>query len=196
MVELQNSLEEKVHQRTKELASANQKLVEISRHDALTGLHNKMACNERLRSEFERMKRTLETYAVLMVDIDFFKQVNDRFGHIIGDDVLKFVADMLSKNLRKYDFISRWGGEEFLILLPATQLDQARIVAEKLRSSLEGASHPIAGKITVSIGVCITSPSQENEGICVIEADDALYEAKRAGRNRVKESVPRAEAIH
>jgi diguanylate cyclase (GGDEF)-like protein/PAS domain S-box-containing protein len=190
LVELQTGLEDKVEQRTRELASVNQKLVQISRHDSLTGLNNKMSCNEKLRTEFERMKRTKETYAVLMVDIDFFKNVNDKFGHIVGDDVLKFVSDTLSKNLRKYDFIARWGGEEFLILLPATQLDQARVVAEKLRSSMEAGSHPIAGKITISMGVAITSPDQENEEVCVIKADGALYEAKRAGRNRVKESAP------
>lgn len=184
-IELQWTLEDKVKQRTAELAAANQALANLSRHDTLTGLHNRLACNERLRSEFERMKRTGDVYSILMLDIDWFKEVNDRCGHAVGDDVLKSIANTLSSNLREYDFISRWGGEEFLILLPATEFDQACLVAEKLRSAVEAKSHFIAGKVTLSVGVATASADNLDEEITVMVADEGLYEAKRSGRNRV-----------
>lgn len=183
--ELQAGLEDKVRQRTAELTSANRLLNEISHHDVLTGLNNRLAGNERLRSEFERMKRTGETYCLLMADIDLFKKVNDTFGHAVGDEVLKLVSRTLSNNLREYDFLARWGGEEFLVLLPATGFNEASVVAEKLRSAVEGQTHPIAGAVTISAGFAVASPEELNEDLAVMRADEGLYEAKKSGRNRV-----------
>jgi diguanylate cyclase (GGDEF)-like protein/PAS domain S-box-containing protein len=184
-IEAQAQLEKRVILRTAELAAANQALAELSRHDALTALHNRLACDERLRVEFERMKRTAQSYSILMLDIDFFKDVNDSCGHAVGDSVLKLLAKTLSLNLREYDFIARWGGEEFLILLPATEFDQACIVAEKLRCAVESKSHPLAGTVTVSIGVATAAPDDLDAEVTVMKADESLYEAKRSGRNRV-----------
>lgn len=189
-------LEDEVKRRTEDLATANRALMEISRHDALTGLHNRLAANERLRSEFERMKRTEQDYSVLMIDIDLFKNVNDSCGHAIGDGVLRMVADALAKDLREYDFIARWGGEEFLILLPATDCEQACVVAEKLRSAVAERSHPIAGAVTVSVGVATASPEDIDEDYAVMKADEALYEAKKSGRDRVVARLSLAASLH
>lgn len=195
-IERQRLLEETVQQRTADLSIANQSLIELSHHDILTGLFNRLACDERLRSEFVRMKRTGDIYCVLMLDIDLFKNVNDSCGHAIGDEVLKFVAETLSKNLREYDFLARWGGEEFLILLPATEFDEAFIVAEKLRFAVEAETHPIAGTVTVSAGVADVSPVDLDEDIAVIRADEGLYEAKNSGRNRVVGKMFSATSTH
>lgn len=184
-ISLQQNLEEKVRQRTSELTSANRALIELSRHDALTGLHNRLAGNERLRSEYERMKRTKGNYSVLMLDIDHFKNINDCHGHAIGDSVLEIVADAMSENLREYDFIARWGGEEFLVLLPATEYEQACAVAEKLRAAVASRKHPVAGGVTVSVGVDVASPDDPNEDYVVMEADKGLYTAKNNGRNTI-----------
>jgi diguanylate cyclase (GGDEF)-like protein/PAS domain S-box-containing protein len=182
---LQGHLEERVRKRTGELAAANAALLALSRHDALTGLFNRLAANERLREEFQRMKRTGAAYAVLMLDIDFFKGVNDSCGHSVGDAVLAAVARTLSENLRFYDFVARWGGEEFLVLLPATDPVTAGRVAEQLRAAIEKVRHPPDVSVTVSIGAAGASPDDLDEDIAVRRADQALYEAKKAGRNRV-----------
>lgn len=190
--ELNVNLDAKVRERTDELFHLNQALSELARHDPLTGLYNRMAADEQLRSEFERMKRIQHAYSVLMIDIDLFKDVNDTYGHAVGDEVLKLLAHTMNKCLRVYDFIARFGGEEFLILLPHTDLDQACLVAEKVRAAVSELQHPVAGPITVSIGVAEASPDQTNEDVAVKEADDRLYEAKRAGRNRIVNASPSA----
>lgn len=182
---LRDDLEEEVKKRTEELAAANKRLEEISRRDALTGLFNRMATNERLQIEFVRMKRTGEPYAVLMLDIDFFKRINDTFGHPVGDDVLCSVAKTLSKGIRENDFIARYGGEEFIIILPGTTFNQALIVAEKLRRSINEELNETVGRITVSIGFAIANSDQADEQESVTAADKALYRAKEDGRNRV-----------
>ncbi len=183
---LNAELEEKVAARTAELALANAELLRISRHDVLTGLHNRLAANERLHGEFVAMKRSGNPYAVLLMDIDLFKRVNDTHGHAVGDQVLKRVAQALEATLRESDFVARYGGEEFLAVLPATGPVAACLVAEKLRQAVESAPYPIAGPITLSLGVALADPAQPDEDTAVREADDALYEAKRAGRNQWK----------
>jgi diguanylate cyclase (GGDEF)-like protein len=131
------------------------------------------------------MKRAGAPYAVMMIDIDFFKNVNDSHGHAVGDEALALIAQELSANLRNYDFISRWGGEEFLVLLPSTGLEQALVVAEKLRAAVERIQHPVADRLTISIGVAVASANEPDEDAAVISADERLYDAKRGGRNRV-----------
>jgi diguanylate cyclase (GGDEF)-like protein len=120
-----------------------------------------------------------------LADIDYFKRVNDNYGHLVGDDVLRFIAEIFSKNLRAHDFIARYGGEEFIFLLPSTSLDQAFIAAEKIRKTVAESPHPVAGAVTVSIGIAEASPGQANEDLVIQEADQRLYEAKKHGRNRV-----------
>jgi diguanylate cyclase (GGDEF)-like protein/PAS domain S-box-containing protein len=183
IIEMNAELELKIAERTAELSKANEDLRHLSRHDALTGLHNRLSANERLHSEFISMKRSQNNYAVLILDIDFFKKVNDTHGHSIGDSVLQQLAQILKNTLRESDFAARYGGEEFLLLLPNTELFEARLVAEKIRHSIEAVPHPVAGKITVSIGVAIATPDETDEYIAVKEADDNLYAAKKSGRN-------------
>lgn len=185
LVQLNNDLEEKVKIRTAELLRANEALASVTRHDPLTGLSNRLAAAERLREEFARMQRTSIPYAALMLDIDYFKKVNDTFGHSVGDEVIKLVAVTCKINLRVTDFIARYGGEEFLILLPSVDLEQAYQAGEKVRTAIEASTHERVGKITVSIGVAMASPDQRDGETAVREADDQLYEAKKAGRNRV-----------
>jgi diguanylate cyclase (GGDEF)-like protein/PAS domain S-box-containing protein len=183
IIEMNAELELKIAERTAELSKANEDLRHLSRHDALTGLHNRLSANERLHSEFVSMKRSQNNYAVLLLDIDFFKKVNDTHGHSVGDSVLQQLAQILKTTLRESDFAARYGGEEFLLLLPNTELFEARLVAEKIRHSIEAVPHPVAGKITVSIGVAIATPEEADEYIAVKEADDNLYAAKKSGRN-------------
>ena len=185
VLQLNAELESKVEARTAALAQANQELHHQARHDALTGLANRMAANERLRSEFLLLQRSQRPYAVLLLDIDHFKQVNDSLGHEAGDKVLQGVAQRLRATLRESDFLARWGGEEFLVLLPATDRTEARLVAEKLRLAVEQAPDPVAGRITLSIGVAAANPEQLSENDAVRLADLLLYGAKNAGRNRV-----------
>lgn len=158
----------------------------LARRDVLTQLPNRLAANERLQTEFLRMKRSKNVYAVLMIDIDFFKQVNDTHGHAVGDQVLQRVATTMQVALRETDFCARFGGEEFLALLPATGVSAASQVAEKLRQAVQASPDPIAGRITVSIGLGLSNPEQSSEDIAVREADEALYSAKSAGRNQVQ----------
>lgn len=144
-----------------------------------------MLGNERLKNSFLHLKRSRIVYSVLAVDIDHFKLINDEHGHATGDQVLRALADQLRNTVRESDFVARVGGEEFLVLLPATGLDEAGLVAEKIRQTVELATNPAGKRLTISVGVAAASPEDENEDTCVLKADQMLYEAKRAGRNRV-----------
>ena len=157
----------------------------LATHDTLTSLPNRMLANERLNNSFLTLKRSRIVYAVMILDIDHFKTINDSHGHAVGDQVLHQIADVLRNAVRESDFVARIGGEEFLVLLPATGLNEARMVAEKIRLAVESTRSPTGGAITISIGVAIASPDDGDEDVCVVKADNMLYEAKRAGRNRV-----------
>lgn len=182
---INRNLESLVAERTRALEAANQELASLARKDALTGLPNRLAANERLRLEFQQMKRTTVPYALMMMDIDFFKKVNDTHGHAAGDEVLRQVARLLADTLRETDFVGRVGGEEFLVLLPRTDLALAVGIAEKIRATVE--SHPIppVGRVSLSIGLVMASPHHGDEEVAVKQADALLYRAKEGGRNRV-----------
>ena len=169
-----------------QIRQSNGELHRLARTDALTGLPNRLAANERFHLEFVGMKRSRKAYAVMMVDIDCFKRVNDTHGHAVGDQVLQNLARTLQRTLRESDFAARFGGEEFLVLLPATDLPAALQVAEKLRHAVESSPDPVAGRTTVSIGVAMADPEHAKEGEAIRQADDALYQAKRGGRNQVR----------
>ena len=164
------------------------KTLDVSIRDDLTDLHNRRYFNERLLDEIERAQRYSETVSILMRDIDHFKRVNDTYGHPFGDSVLCWVGDQLQKNLRKTDVISRYGGEEFAILLLNTKKAEASNIAEKIRDSIEKSlfSHLNTGiKITLSFGVAtLGNDSNSFEGL-LTKVDNALYSAKIQGRNRV-----------
>ena len=168
-----------------EIENKNKLLKEASRTDPLTGLMNRRRLFERLEEELVRAKRYNEPLSVAMVDIDHFKNVNDSYGHQTGDRVLKAIANQLFTNARDVDSVGRYGGEEFLILMPKTDKTGAVVYAERLRAAIE--SLPIEGLesyVTVSIGV--TSYSKETLLELVDKADKNLYLAKDNGRNRVE----------
>lgn len=171
--------------RIAQLSSANEALAVLSRYDELTGLPNRLAANERLRLEFVTMKRTSRPYAILMMDIDHFKDVNDSHGHEAGDRILRRIGFAIQNAIRKRDFACRFGGEEFLAVLPETDMEGAMTVGEKLRQAVADITDPEVGQVTMSIGVAIASPVQGSEDDSVRAADECLYEAKHLGRNRV-----------
>lgn len=185
ILQLNAELEAKVESRTAELMRANEELRQLARLDALTGLANRLAANERRQHEFVALQRSGRPYAVLLIDIDHFKRINDGHGHPIGDRVLQQIAQLLKGALRESDFVARWGGEEFLVLLPETGREQALRVGEKLRAAIEAAPDPDAGRVTISLGLAIATRATRDPDSPVIEADACLYEAKRSGRNQI-----------
>jgi two-component system cell cycle response regulator len=164
--------------------------------DALTGINNRRFFDQRICEEIERARRHQKTLSCLFVDIDYFKKINDSYGHQNGDKVLRSVAALLNEQMRRSDILARYGGEEFAILLCNTNIDAAEEIAERLRLTFHTA--PQVGinneeiPVSVSIGVATTDPKQNPEldieqqaDSLIARADKALYEAKKAGRNRV-----------
>ena len=182
---LQDELEEK----TRELELANKRLRKLSITDGLTGLFNHRHMHELLHEEFERARRSGRPLAVVMFDLDHFKRVNDTYGHPTGDVVLYETAKILQETAREIDMIGRYGGEEFMALLPDTNEEQGRAFAERVRQRV--AAHVFRDeatevRMTVSAGVAaVPHPGVETPGELVRVADAALYQAKRTGRNRV-----------
>ena len=172
--------------RTTSLVAANQELEQLARVDALTGLQNRNSANERLRQEFLRLKRSGHLYVVLFMDIDYFKAINDSYGHDTGDQVLWHVATVLKDTLRESDFVARYGGEEFLAVLPETNAEGALRLAETVRQTVSRHAFPVAERVTVSIGVAMATDQDKNEEVAVRRADTALYQAKADGRNAVR----------
>jgi diguanylate cyclase (GGDEF)-like protein len=171
-----------------ELAAANDRLQGQALSDALTGLPNRRFAMERLEQEWALTKRGDRTLSCMMIDIDHFKSVNDRFGHQVGDDALKLVADTLRRAARIQDVVCRYGGEEFLVICPDTNAEAAVQCAERLRINVtvqglhlqDGGEH----KMTVSIGVAEKSETINTLEALLIRADSNLYAAKKSGRNR------------
>lgn len=185
-------LEEKVRQRTMELENANKKLKALSQTDQLTGIYNRRYLDTKLNEELVRCHRYQHPMAVLLMDIDHFKQFNDQHGHLAGDACLQLIASSISEALRwPNDVVTRYGGEEFCVILPETDSGGALKVAERIRKTICEASFIWQGKqlpVTVSIGVKSVSQGMREEAIEVLKcADDALYKAKQNGRNRVEQ---------
>ncbi len=196
LLNMNDQLERKVEARTAELKKSNQELSTLAqqlellaRQDALTGLGNRMSADEHLQQEHSRMLRTDSTYCVLLMDIDHFKKVNDTFGHVVGDQVLQQVANLLTAAVRTSDVVTRFGGEEFLCVLPHTDLAGATILAEKICSLVEIKPMPGCDRITISIGVALSLMSDKVHDEVVKRADQALYKAKENGRNQVVVAV-------
>ncbi len=168
----------------------------IANLDSLTGLPNRRALYDRARTELSRATREKRSLGVIMMDLDHFKEVNDRFGHGVGDEALRCVASVLQKNVRDYDFVGRWGGEEFLAILPGASLSQACLVAERIRTSVENVRLGTRGvedvALRASLGVaCNVLGSVTRDLDELLEAaDDVLYRAKEEGRNRVCFQAP------
>lgn len=164
--------------------AANRELQILSRTDPLTKLHNRLRLDEILESEINRSRRYGSALSVVMVDLDNFKTINDHHGHQVGDRVLVNVAKILRIGLRKTDSVGRWGGEEFLLILPHTDIGRAVDVAEKVRRALEESAVGDVSHVTASFGVSSFMPGDSCLRI-LARADEALYDAKRSGRNRV-----------
>lgn len=176
-----------------------EQLERLATTDPLTGLYNRRHFLAALEAEWSRFARYYRSVSVLMLDIDHFKSVNDRYGHGVGDVVIKAVADACLHGKRKSDFVGRIGGEEFAMLLPETSLSRARVVAERIRKRIAGQTmkvHEVHFQITASIGVAEASVSMPGMDALLVAADRALYEAKAKGRNRsICWVPPRADRI-
>lgn len=172
------------------LLAHRNKLEELSIRDSLTGLYNRRELEKRLYQEIHRARRYHHPLAVLMLDIDHFKNVNDHYGHPAGDEVLITVSDLLQLNVRPVDVVCRYGGEELAVILPETDEDGARAVAERMRATVdESVTTTPRGDmvhVTVSIGIAMFPRHGETVAALVHAADQALYSAKRDGRNLVR----------
>lgn len=186
--ELVEDLERQVRDRTEALERANKKLSELAMTDPLTHVMNRRAIFERFQQEIDRSRRYEHSLVAVMIDVDHFKAFNDMEGHVLGDEALKKLAQIISANVRKTDLLGRYGGEEFIVLMPETQVKNALEICERLRAAVErttmqGAKG--AAYLTVSIGVAGFPDEGATPKELVQAADQALYEAKESGRNRV-----------
>jgi diguanylate cyclase (GGDEF)-like protein len=193
-------LEYKVQERTleleialRELSETNHELQEKNTLDALTGIRNRSYFDKKYQAEVRRSRREQTQLSIVMMDIDHFKNVNDQYGHLVGDECIKSVANTLSKALKRpSDDVCRYGGEEFALILPSTDLEGALVLVEQLRAQIEKTTiqaDDVSVNITISagIGTAIADLNQP-EDIILALADKQLYSAKNAGRNNVKGS--------
>ncbi len=191
------ALEAKVAERTHALEESNRKLAALSATDGLTGIANRRHFNEMLEKEWDHAGRTSQALALMLFDVDLFKNYNDHYGHPQGDDCLKQVAHLLNAHARRSgDLVARYGGEEFALLMPGMNMAKAQNVAERIRAALQDMGLPHDGSplrvVTISIGVAAVVPILPAEPESLVKlADEALYQAKNRGRNQaVLASVP------
>jgi diguanylate cyclase (GGDEF)-like protein/PAS domain S-box-containing protein len=171
-----------------ELVAYEQRLIEKNVKDSLTETYNRRFLEECLSREFEKVKRYSRPLSLIMLDIDFFKHVNDMYGHQCGDFILKSIAAKTASVIRKVDILARYGGEEFCCLLPEAALNEALEIAERIRTTIAKAPfifHDIRVPVTVSLGVSEMRDDVHSAEVLLKLADEALYEAKRGGRNKV-----------
>ncbi len=181
VVQLQTDLIKRLGQ----LSRANDTINKLARTDELTGLANRRRFNEKLEEEVYSSRRHGFPLSIIMADIDWFKQVNDEYGHETGDRVLKVFADTMNKITRSEDSPARWGGEEFIVLLPHCSADEAFTVAERMRTGFEEARvEGVKSSLSSSFGIAELK-SNETRDRFISRADEALYRAKQEGRNRV-----------
>jgi diguanylate cyclase (GGDEF)-like protein len=190
LIEENKSLLEKLKRKNEELEYVNRTLKELTIRDGLTGLYNHRHFQETLAQEILRSKRYTKTFSLVFLDVDFFKQYNDTHGHLHGDAVLVALSKLLIAGLRKSDIAVRYGGEEFVLLLPETSKENAFALAETIREKI--AAHPFPGRetqpqgmVTVSMGIAAFPEDGSDSSTLLHRADDALYQAKNGGRNRV-----------
>ncbi|MEQ8334297.1 diguanylate cyclase [Nisaea sp.] len=185
--EIETALEE--NQRlSRSLAEKVRELEVLAVTDPLTGLYNRIKLDEEIGREIDRALRYGNAFGVIMMDIDHFKQVNDMFGHQTGDRVLEEVARVLTETSRPTDIVGRWGGEEFLVVCPETDMPGLTAKAERFRRALEAYTFPGVGQKTSSFGIAAYQPGQDAKDL-LSRADAALYRAKESGRNRVVQAA-------
>ena len=171
------------------LTTKSEKFRTLSEIDTLTGIYNKGKFNRVLDDELKKVRRYKRPLGLILFDIDHFKQINDTFGHQVGDYVLKEIAKIVKSNIRNTDIFARWGGEEFVILAPETDINGLKMLAEKLRKAIEDHQFDKVKKVTASFGVTEATPEDTTDTV-VRRADEALYLAKDKGRNRVEIILP------
>ena len=178
-----NTFISNLDQSHKELLQTKEELQLLYVRDKLTGLHNRVKIDEVIENEINRFERYNIPFSIILADIDHFKKLNDSFGHLLGDEILQEFAQKLQENIRNTDFVARWGGEEFLIVCPQVDEEEASNIAEKLRKKIE--ENPFGGHaLSASFGVACYERSQSQDQL-LHNADVALYEAKKRGRNQV-----------
>ena len=192
MVVMVGTLARRVDKKNTELLAANSKLEKLSRIDPLTGLPNRRAFDEVYNREFSNAVHLQQSFAIMILDIDFFKQYNDTYGHIAGDNCLQNISSVFYKVISfAMDFAARFGGEEFIVLLHDTDEEGAEKVAENIQRQINDLNIPhttstVASHVTVSVGIAIDHPdSQTDPAAFLNRADKALYQAKNSGRNRI-----------
>ncbi len=168
-----------------QLRQLNELLARQATTDPLTGIANRLKLNDMLSSEIRRSRRYHLPLSLIMFDIDRFKRINDTYGHHTGDCVLKKIAGLVTKIVRIHDLFARWGGEEFMIMVTNSPLENARLFAEKLRTRMEEHAFPGVGRVTCSFGVA-QFVCDETDDLFTRRVDEALYRAKAQGGNRVQ----------
>jgi diguanylate cyclase (GGDEF)-like protein len=153
--------------------------------DRLTQIYNRIHLDIVLNKEIEESKKYGLPFSIILLDIDKFKSVNDTYGHNVGDKVLVQVGHTLLKTLRNVDIVARWGGEEFVVLLPTANIENAKKIADDLRANVESLEIDVVGGVTISLGVALVEEGSDMESV-IEKADQALYLAKESGRNCVK----------
>jgi len=185
LLQANESMEATVRQRTAELEAANEELGRQAQSDPLTGLLNRRGFQLLFEPALRVARRNGRALSVAMIDIDHFKRINDRFGHEMGDRVLCGVAGMLRQRVRSSDVVARMGGEEFVLMLPETDLAGARVIAQELVDGLAAHWQEAFGPVTISVGLAGSRGDDTDPAALLARADAALYDAKRQGRNRV-----------
>lgn len=182
---INHTLEGIVAERTKELQVKNQELERLSVTDRLTGVFNRLRLDHVLDEQLARKQRYGVDFSIVLLDVDYFKKVNDTYGHPVGDDVLVQIARLLQQATREVDVVGRWGGEEFLVVCPDTSYARAMATAEKIRSLIADHAFELVGACTASFGVTMARVD-DTVAAMLARGDAALYRAKAAGRNRVE----------
>jgi diguanylate cyclase (GGDEF)-like protein len=166
----------------------DKKLEKLATTDKLTGAHNRTKFDEIMDREMERFRRYNEPLSLIMFDIDNFKEINDTYGHSIGDYILQKIAAIARETIRKIDYFVRWGGEEFIVISPETTLEKAHALAKRLRRNVENYRFNKVGKATVSLGVTEFN-NRDTIDTLIKRVDDIMYKAKIKGKNRVETSA-------
>lgn len=175
------ALSRMVEQKTIDLHQALEEIKHLANHDTLTGLANRLS----LDASLEQYIESPDSLGIMMLDVDGFKSVNDTFGHLNGDDVLKDLAHLMKKQLPESCTIGRWGGDEFLIMCPAASKDELMALSESLRQSIAAYHHKKGMNVTASFGLTLKHPDDDSQTI-IMRCDKALYKAKKAGKNRIQ----------
>lgn len=183
--EYQYKLEQKVKERTKELKEKNLELHRLSITDKLTNIYNRIKLDEVMIEQLNLAERYNEKFSIMIIDIDYFKQVNDTFGHQVGDTTLIEISKILQENIRNTDTVGRWGGEEFIIICPHTDLEGIKQLANQIREKIEKHNFPVIKNKTASFGISVYKDNDNAEKL-INRADEALYKAKENGRNKVE----------